>query len=372
MKPIITAVVTLVLGILIGSVIGIAVGPSLMPSQVTPTGANTTVTTTASGGTANSLANLKVGLILPITPEDYSWNYQANYSLSLLAKEFGFNYTVAENLFDGTSAEPVATQWATQGYNVIIGQGVQYQDMFIKIAPQFPNTLFLCVDCFKGGHDGTDPGNVGDVWWYMADGAYLIGMLAGNLTKTNVIGLVGGGRVPSIWAGHEAFKRGVLAVNPKVTFIETWMPFSWADVAGAKKAAEEAADQGADFVFSSGDGVDVGVRQAAQEKNIYCSGVYADSAHLDPAHIVTSIVVHWDIAYLSALADYARGDYQNIWLQADLFTGMVTLGQFGSMVTPSMQSAILQQEINMQTSSGLPFHLDFSCFDNGNQPQCKP
>ena len=93
---------------------------------------------------------------------------------------------------------------------------------------------------------------------------------------------------------------------------------------------------------------------------------------LDPAHIVTSIVVHWDIAYLSALADYARGDYQNIWLQADLFTGMVTLGQFGSMVTPSMQSAILQQEINMQTSSGLPFHLDFSCFDNGNQPQCKP
>ena len=372
MKPMITAVVTLVLGILIGSVIGIGIGPSLMPSQVTPSGANTTVTTTASGAMASALAKLKVGLILPITPEDYSWNYQANYSLVLIASEFGFNYTVAENLFDGTSAEPVATQWATQGYNVIIGQGIQYQDMFIKIAPQFPNTLFLCVDCFKGGHDGTDPGNVGDVWWYMADGAYLIGMLAGNLTKTNVIGLVGGGRVPSIWAGHEAFKRGVLAVNPKVTFIETWMPFSWADVAGAKKAAEEAADQGADFVFSSGDGVDVGVRQAAQEKNIYCSGVYADSAHLDPAHIVTSIVVHWDIAYLSALADYARGDYQNIWLQADLFSGMVTLGQFGSMVTANMQAAILQQEINLQTTSGLPFHLDFSCFDNGNQPQCKP
>ncbi len=205
----------------------------------------------------------------------------------MLGNEFGFNFTVAENLFDGTSAEPVATQWATQGYNVIIGQGIQYQDMFIKIAPQFPNTLFLCVDCFKGGHDGTDPGNVGDVWWYMADGAYLMGMLAGNMTKSNKLGLVGGGRVPSIWAGHEAFKRGALAVNPKVTFIETWMPFSWADVAGAKKAAELAADQGADFIFSSGDGVDVGVRQAAQEKNIYCTGVYADAAHLDPAHIMT-------------------------------------------------------------------------------------
>jgi basic membrane protein A len=371
MKPMVTAVVTLVIGLLVGSVIGIAIGPSVMPSQVTPTGANTTVTTTASGAMASALAKLKVGLIEPITPEDYSWNYQANYSLSLLAQQFGFNYTVAENLFDGTSAEPVATQWATSGYNVIIGQGIQYQDMFIKIAPQFPNTLFLCVDCFNGGHDGTDPGNVGDVWWYMADGAYLVGMLAGNLTKTNILGLVGGGRVPSIWAGHEAFKRGALAVNPKVTFIETWMPFSWADVAGAKKAAEEAADQGADFVFSSGDGVDVGVRQAAAEKNIYCSGVYADSSHLDPAHIVTSIVVHWDIAYLSALADYARGDYQNIWLQADLFSGMVSLGQFGSMVPASMQAWILHQEINMQTTNGVPYHLDFSCFDNGTQPQCK-
>ena len=111
-----------------------------------------------------------------------------------------------------------------------------------------------------------------------------------------------------------------------------------------------------------------------------CTGVSADAAHLDPAHIMQSIVVHWDIPYLAALAAYARGDYQNIWLQADLFSGMVSLGQFGSMVPASMQAWILHQEINMQTTSGLPFHLNFSCFDNssavvtlpvnGNQPQC--
>jgi hypothetical protein len=84
-----------------------------------------------------------------------------------------------------------------------------------------------------------------------------------------------------------------------------------------------------------------------------------------------SIVVHWDIPYLSALADYARGDYQNIWLQADLFSGMVTLGQFGSTVPANIQAALLQQEITMRTTNGLPYSLDFSCFDNGNQPQCK-
>ena len=101
-----------------------------------PTPVTTPSTVTTQVG--NSISKLKIGLILPITPEDYSWNYQADQSIKLLGDQFGFNATVAENLFDGTSAEPVATQWATSGYNVIIGQGVQYQDMFIKIAPQFP------------------------------------------------------------------------------------------------------------------------------------------------------------------------------------------------------------------------------------------
>jgi basic membrane protein A len=369
MKQSVTAVALIVM-LVVGLVIGIAAGPSIMPSQ--GGGMTTTVTqaSTISGQEASAISKLKVGLILPITPEDYSWNYQADYSAKLLAKEFGFNVTTAENLFDGTKAEPVATDWATRGYNVIIGQGIQYQDMFIKIAPQFPNTLFLCVDCFKGGHDGVDPANVGDVWWYMADSAYLMGLLAGNMTKTNKLGLIGGGRVPSIWAGHEAFKRGAMKSNPNVQFYETWMPFSWADVAGAKKAAEQMADQGVDFIFSSGDGVDVGVRQAAAERNIMATNCYADSAHLDPQHIMQSMVVHWDVAYLSAMASYVRGDFSNIWLQADLFSGMVSLGEFGAPVPANYRAALLQEQFNIRLN-GLPYLLDPSCFDNGNQPQCK-
>ena len=361
MKQSMTAVAMIIM-LVIGLAIGVGAGQMMLPRQ--------TVTTTVTGEAAAALSKLKVGLILPITPEDFSWNYQADYSIKLLAKQFGFELSTAENLFDGTKAEPLATDWATKGYNVIIGQGIQYQDMFVKIAPQFPNTLFLCIDCFKGGHDGQSPANVGDVWLYLADGAYLMGLLAGNMTKTNKLGLIGGGRVPSIWAGHEAFKRGALKVNPKVQFFETWMPFSWADVAGAKKGAEQMVDQGVDFVFSSGDGVDVGVRQAAKEKNVMMTGAYADAAHLDPDHIMQNIVVHWDIAYLSALAAYARGDFKNIWLQADLFSGMVSLGEFGNPVPQNVRAALLQQQFSVRFN-GLPYTLDFSCFDNADQPQCK-
>jgi len=111
MKQSITAVAMIVM-LVVGLVIGIFVGPSMMPSQ--GGGAMTTVTTTVTGEMASAFAKLKVGLILPITPEDYSWNYQADHSIKLLGDQFGFNASVAENLFDGTKAEPVATQWATQ------------------------------------------------------------------------------------------------------------------------------------------------------------------------------------------------------------------------------------------------------------------
>lgn len=356
MSRAITAVV-LIVGLVVGLVAGIAVGPTVMP----PTAGAPTMT--AAGAAA--IASLKVGLIMPITPEDNSWNYQADYSIKLLQKQFGFQLSEAENLFDGTKAEPVATDWASKGYNVIIGQGIQYQDMFLKIAPQFPKTVFVCVDCFNG------KGNVYNVWWYMADGAYLMGMLAGKMTKANKIGLIGGGRVPSIWAGHEAFKRGAKSVNPSVQFLETWMPMSWADVAGAKKSGEQMVDQGVDFIFSSGDGVDVGVRQVAAERNILVTGVYADATHLDPSHIVQNIVVRWDIPYLIAMNDYVRGDYQDKWLQADLFGGMVSLGSFGNAVTPDLQSWLLGQQAALRSGVSLPFTLDFSCFDKPDQPQCK-
>ncbi|TSA43062.1 BMP family ABC transporter substrate-binding protein [archaeon] len=215
-----TTAVALIVMLVIGVVLGIGTGPMLMPQQPAG-GVTSTVTTTVTAEQASAIAQLKVGMIMPITPEDYSWNYQADASIKMLQKQFGFDLTTAENLFDGTKAEPVATDWASKGYNVIIGQGIQYQDMFNKIAPQFPKTVFVCVDCFAG------KGNVYNVWWYMADASYLMGLLAGKMTHSNKIGLIGGGRAMSIWAGHEAFKRGVRAVNKDATFQESWMAFSW-------------------------------------------------------------------------------------------------------------------------------------------------
>jgi basic membrane lipoprotein Med (substrate-binding protein (PBP1-ABC) superfamily) len=351
--------------LVVGVAAGVGIAPTVMPPTTGPGGA-VTVTATMTAQEKSAIGKLKVGLILPITREDYSWNYQAQYSAELLRDQFGFELTVAENLFDGTKAEPIATDWASRGYNVIIGQGIQYQDMFIKIAPQFQDTVFVCVDCFSGTQ------NVYNVWWYMADGGWLMGLLAGKISKTGKLGLIGGGRVPSIWGAHEAFKRGAKSINPNVQFLETWMPFSWADVAGAKRSAEQMIDQGVDFLFSSGDGVDVGVRQAAKERNVQMTGVYADATRLDPDHIAQNVVVRWDIVYLTAMFDYVRNDYKNKWLQADVFSGIVSLGQFGNAVPQDVRTWLMEQQFNLRFGLSTPYAIDFSCFDKPEQPQCAP
>jgi basic membrane lipoprotein Med (substrate-binding protein (PBP1-ABC) superfamily) len=131
-------------------------------------------------------------------------------------------------------------------------------------------------------------------------------------------------------------------------------------------------DQGADFIFSSGDGVDVGVRQAARERNVWMTGVYADATSLDRDHILQNMVVRWDIAYLTAMSDYVRGDYRNKWLQADLRSGMVQLGEFGNPVPQDLRTYLLEQQFNVRFGVSLPFTIDFSCFDKPEQPQCRP
>jgi len=359
--------------------------PVIVERTITATGApgavqtltvttSTYVTVTAAApGAASPLAQLKVGIIVPIDESDFSWNYAAVEAISKLARIYGFNLTIARNLFDGTKAEPVAIDLARRGYDVIILQGIQYMEMAQKIAPQFPNTLFVCVDCFQKGAP-----NVYNIWMTLEEGAFVLGIAAGLLTKTNVIGLIGGGRVPSIWAGHEAFKAGVLLVNPNAKFLEYYAPLSWADVAGARRAAENFIAQGADVIFSSGDGIDVGVSLAASERKVWFTTVYADIPRIRPMDtLLGSIVFNWDVVYSKALIDRVTGDWKYGFLTATMASGIIKVN-FGPKVPEDVKSRALKyQDMILMGLLKIYFDVDpvkgtFKCFDNPDLPECKP
>lgn len=369
--------VLVVLVILLAAVA--AYGFSAAPGAVSTTTATFTSTlvstTTLTGVQPSQLAQLKIGLILPIEPSDNSWNYQAAYSLQQLQKLYGFKLDITTNKFDGTAAEPVAVNYAQQGYNIVFLQGIQYQVMASKIAPQFPNTLFVCVDCFA-----SNASNVYRIWLDLGEGGFILGAMAGKLTKSNTLGLIGGGRVPSIWAGHEGFKAGALYTNPSVKFSEKYEAFSWADVQGAQKDATLMIQNGADVVFSSGDGIDVGVVQAAlaSPTHVWVTNVYSNLSAVRPdvrPVLLGSIVVDWGVLYGAAIRDYVLGTWRWGFFTANMESGVVKV-QPGPNVPADVKSLanklqnmiitgsiIMSFDVNPQTGSPL-------CFDQPTLPQC--
>ena len=362
--------VLIVLVLILAAVAGYEVA-----TRPSPTSSTTTITTSAAA--ASAISKLKVGMIVPIAASDNSWNYQAEHEIQTLQKTYNFSLSITENKFDGTAAQPVAQQYASQGYNIIILQGNQYQVMANTIASQYPKTLFVCVDCFAANYS-----NVYRIWYDLGGGGFVEGFMAGMVTKSNTLGLVGGGRVASIWAGHEGFKLGALYANPNVKFTEKFEAFSWADSAGAETDANLMYTNGADVVFSSGDGIDVGVVAAAESQptspHHWASTVYANLTAAEPSAdsvLLGSIVVDWGPLFNGALNAYVSGSWAWGYVSATMDSGLIRV-QPGPNVPANvraealkLQSLIVQDSITLSTATN-PNTGDPLCFDTPSLPQC--
>jgi basic membrane lipoprotein Med (substrate-binding protein (PBP1-ABC) superfamily) len=359
--------------------------PSPAPTTVTATttvagtGATQTVTSTATvtSGMASAIGALKVGIILPLTPADNSWNYNANDAITKLQKEFGLTLSVAENKASGTDADVPAKQWAAQGYNIIIFQGGQYQAEANTFAGLYPNIMSVCVDCTVANYS-----NVYRIWLDLSGGGFILGAMAGMVSQTHKFGLVGGGDIPSIWQGHEGFIAGVMYTSPATpTITNTFEPFAWADIAGAQTTATNDYTNGADVVFSSGDGVDVGVLGAAlaqpSSPQVWASNVYTNLTAILPADnkiLLGSIVLDYYSPFFKAMEDFVSNTWHWGYTKVDMASGLIKV-QPGPNLPANVKAAglALQSEIVegaiiisfASTSSGAPY-----CFVNPSASSC--
>lgn len=355
--------------------LGVAAYAFLYP----PTSKSSTVTTTVTAGTgvASAIGALKIGIILPLTPADDSWNYNAFDAINKLKSEFGFTLSVAENKASGTDADPVAKQWAAQSYNIVIFQGGQYQAEANSFAKLYPNIMSVCIDCTVANYS-----NVYRVWLDLSGGGFILGAMAGMVTQSHKLGLVGGGDIPSIWQGHEGFIAGAMYTSSTTpTFTNTFEPFAWADVAGAQTTATNDYTTGADVVFSSGDGVDVGVLGAALAQpatpQVWASNVYTNLTAILPADnriLLGSIVVDYATPFFKAMLDYVSNNWHYGYTKVDMASGTIKV-QPGPNLPAKVRNAglALQEDVVLgsiiltfkSTTGGVPF-----CFANPHDPSC--
>jgi basic membrane protein A and related proteins len=128
------------------------------------------------------------------------------------------------------------------------------------------------------------------------EGTYVLGALAATMSKTGIIGFVGGERYPNLINIYEGYKQGAQDVNPAVKILVTYLD-DWDNSTKGKKAAISQIDRGADFLLQVADTSGHGVIEAAKERGIYAFGAISDQNKLAPNTVLTSFVLDAEKAF---------------------------------------------------------------------------
>ncbi|MBW9064431.1 BMP family protein [Rhizobium herbae] len=244
---------------------------------------------------ARAAAPLKVAGI-HASPVENAWNSCLHAALQAAAKQGVIEYVFSEGV-SGTDYPRAMREYAEQGNKLIIGESYAVEKEARQVAADYPDTAFVLGS--SGNEEGSNFGVFG-TWNH--DGAYLAGMLAGKMTKSNVIGSVGAIPIPEVNMLINAFAEGVKAVNPNakhlVSFIGTFF-----DPPKAREAGLAQIDAGADILF----GERIGTADAAKERGIKAVGSLIDYTPRYPDTVFANALWGFRPILDAAIADVQAG-----------------------------------------------------------------
>lgn len=230
------------------------------------------------------------------SPVENAWNSVLHKALQDAAAEGVIEYVFSEGV-SGTDYARAMREYAEQGHQLIIGEAYAVETEAREVAADYPETAFVL------GSSGKEAGdNFGVFGTWNHDGAYLAGMLAGKMTKSNVVGSVGAMPIPEVNMLINAFGEGVKAVNPDakllVSFIGTFF-----DPPKAREAGLAQIDAGADILF----GERIGTADAAKARGIKSAGSLIDYTPRYPDTVFANALWGFRPILNAALADVAAG-----------------------------------------------------------------
>src|SRR4051812_19911936 len=152
---------------------------------------------------------IRVGLITPGSVADAAWNSGAYAGLQRIHDSLGLAVSHVEARTPAEQAEALRT-YAAQGYDLVFAHGFEFQDPAERVSAEYPRTVFIVTSGRRAR------GNVSPVIFRLEEASYLAGMVAGGLTKTNVLGFIGGIKLPPIEAAYNGWVNGAKAVNRSV------------------------------------------------------------------------------------------------------------------------------------------------------------
>lgn len=261
----------------------------------------------------------RVAVVMPSAINDLAFSQSMYDALMRIQEEMGgpeaFEIVYSENMFVVDDAAAALRDYASQGYDLVIGHGSQYGTSLQEIAPDFPETSFAW---------GTTAETFGqpNIFAYEAasqEGGYVNGVLAASLSTSKVIGIVGPIEVGDAKLYVDGFKAGVAATDPSITVNVNYIG-SFSDVALASEAASTHLSAGADVLTGTAQMV-VGAIGKAEESNALWFGTQSNQTSLAPSIVVASQVYHWEVALREMLTLIGEGTLGGQSFKADLANG---------------------------------------------------
>ena len=255
---------------------------------------------------------LKVGLVFDVGGRgDKSFNDAAYAGLERAQQELGIPFTTLET-GEGSDREAQMRQLAAGGSQLVFGVGFLFSDDILGLAREFPNVKFACVDyTVKEGQ--TLPPNLVALEFKEEEGSFLVGALAGLVSRTGKVGFVGGMEIPLIKKFEAGYRAGVKAVDPRAEVLVKYAGTTgsaFKDPTKGKELGLSEYNQGADIIFHASGSTGLGVFEAAREKQKLAIGVDADQYAEAPGFILTSMVKHVETAVFDAIRDTRDGRWQ--------------------------------------------------------------
>jgi basic membrane protein A and related proteins len=254
-------------------------------------------------GRAAESSGLRVGLITPGSIADAAWNSGAFQGLRQIHDSLGLAISHVEARTPSEQDEALRS-YAAQGYGLVFAHGFEFQGAAERVSVQYPNTVFIVTSGQRVS------GNVAPLIFRLEEASYLAGMVAGGLTRTNVLGFVGGIQLPPIEAAYQGWENGARAVNPKIRSRKIYLN-SFDDAAAGREAALALIRVGADMFHHNADAAALGVFQAAKESpRVYVFGSNADQSGLAPERVIGSAVIDLPRALLLVAREVQAGTFK--------------------------------------------------------------
>jgi len=257
------------------------------------------------------------------------------------AKERGeIEYVATENV-SNTDYERVMREYAEAGYKLILGEVFGVEDAARSVAADYPDVAFLMGSSLKP--DDAVP-NFAPFDNYIQDASYLTGIIAGAMTKSKNIGMVGGFPIPEVNRLMHAFMAGVRETAPDAKFQVAFIG-SWFDPPKAKETAFAQIDAGADVMYAER----FGVSDAAKEKGVLAIGNVIDTQADYPETVVASAL--WDFGPTLAKAieavkagTFKAADYGVYSFMKEGGSSIAPLGTFESKVPAEVMAKVAEKE----------------------------